>query len=71
MKIEKSVNLPKPRNSVVSKIDGMCVGDSVFFEGVDSQSETIVDSTRKAMRRKGWSPMVRTTADGVRIWRTK
>jgi len=73
MKIEKNVKIPQraAKGSVISSIKNMEVGDCLFFEGEVKQTDTKVDSIRKAMRRLGWSPKVRKAEDGLRIWRTK
>jgi hypothetical protein len=78
--IEKNIAMPV-RPARKSKPDGfenvpkevllkMDIGDSVFIKGAIGQKDSRVEHARLTLRRDGKKCVMRTTPEGVRIWRS-
>lgn len=68
MKIEKGV--PMPAGRAVYNFDKMEVGDSVFFEGQDTQGKACM-AARNYAAMHGMKMVARSVEGGARVWRTK
>lgn len=65
-KIDKNIPAPTARGKY--NFSSLCVGDSIFFEGLGHDSNPVAAAKRFA-RRNGKKITVRKVQGGIRVWR--